>query len=81
RQAQEVGLVDQVGDLSAAVEKAREKAGIKGEAELVYITTKTSLLGRLLENSVSTWLGLDLLTGARGAQFATPAYLNSFSER
>lgn len=48
RQALELGLVDQTGDFHQAIQTAAKMAGIKGEPNLVHLSTQTfweSLLG------------------------------------
>ena len=49
RQAQEVGLVDELGSLQFAIQRSAEMAGIKGRPQVVESEEK-SLLTELLEN-------------------------------
>ncbi|VAX31871.1 hypothetical protein MNBD_NITROSPIRAE01-1373 [hydrothermal vent metagenome] len=49
RQAQEVGLVDELGSLQWAIERSAELAGIEGKPQIIEADEKT-LLSELLEN-------------------------------
>jgi protease-4 len=69
-QAKELGLVDELGNLSDAIERAGRLAGIKGKVEAVYPEKERSLLRLLLgsdqEESLSRVLSLP---------FPEPAFL------
>lgn len=57
RQAKELGLVDEIGNLEDAIAEAAKMAGIKGKPEVVYAKrTRFSLLEFLLGESPLTWL-------------------------
>ena len=58
RQAQKLGLVDDLGDMGHAVRMAGKLAGIKGTPELVYPTKKKSTYWELLmEKAASALVG------------------------
>lgn len=57
RQAKELGLVDEIGNLEDAIAEAAKMAGIKGKPEVVYAKrTRFSLLEFLLGESPLTWI-------------------------
>ena len=63
REAKEIGLVDELGDLPDAIEKAGRLGGIKGKVEAVYpekegFSLLRFLLGQDTEESLTSWLSL-----------------------
>lgn len=62
-EAKQVGLVDELGDLPDAIEKAGRLGGIKGKVEAVYpekegFSMIRFLLGQDTEESLANWLSL-----------------------
>ncbi|MFQ5781039.1 MAG: signal peptide peptidase SppA, partial [Nitrospiria bacterium] len=60
RQAKEAGLVDELGSLEAAIERAAELSGIEGEPQLVETKRIKSFLGLLRNQFLSRWEGPSL---------------------
>ncbi len=54
RQALRAGLVDELGDLNAAVQMAGNMAGIKGKPDVLPLNRKKTFLDLVLRNSIST---------------------------
>jgi protease-4 len=72
RQAQKLGLVDELGDMEYALNQAGKLAGIKGKPDAVYATKKrTTFWELILQNAVSSfiteWKGQE--TGRTGLYF------------
>lgn len=66
RQAKEIGLVDEFGDLPEAIQLAAKMAGIQGEPRVIHYKTKTlfsgllgSFAGRNHEISIERMLGVE----------------------
>lgn len=55
RQAKEVGLIDELGSLEAAIEKAAEMAGIEGKPEIVETKEKSPLFDLLKGRLFGDW--------------------------
>ncbi len=51
RQAQQIGLVDELGTLRTAINIAKEKAGLKGEVKLRILPKQANFIDELLSNS------------------------------
>ncbi|MDP6626243.1 MAG: S49 family peptidase, partial [Nitrospinota bacterium] len=56
RQAFEIGLVDKLGSLEEAIKLAAELVGIKGKPKIVSEKKERSLLFKLLENKVLSYM-------------------------
>lgn len=69
RQALELGLVDQLGNLQDAIDTAAKMGGIEGRPQIVQIKErKFSLLGLLFGEATTTWRAK--LLGGEGARFS-----------
>ncbi len=63
KQAKEIGLIDELGSFTDAVDYAAEIVGITGEPDLVYPAAEDrSFIERYLENAVSRYLGVEVST-------------------
>ncbi len=69
RQALELGLVDQLGNLQDAIETAAKMGGIPGKPQIVQVKEREfSLLRYLLGNAATAWQ--QKLLGREGTQFS-----------
>lgn len=73
RQAYELKLVDQIGDLSSSIQAAADLAGIKGKPRVVSRERKTQFLD-YLKQETATWIA-DVLSDAMGRNHARLQYL------
>ncbi len=73
RQAYELKLVDQLGDLSTSIQAAADLAGIKGKPRVVSRERKTQFL-EYLKQETATWIA-DVLSDAMGRNHARLQYL------
>lgn len=56
RQAKEIGLIDDVGNMQYAIKIAREIAGIKGEPAIIEKKKRFSIISLLRDGSLLDWL-------------------------
>ncbi|HAS54854.1 MAG: hypothetical protein A2X56_11845 [Nitrospirae bacterium GWC2_57_13] len=73
RQAYELKLVDQLGDLSASIQAAADLAGIKGKPRMVSRERKTQFFDYLKQETAS-WIA-DVLSDAMGRNHTRLQYL------
>jgi protease-4 len=66
RQALESGLVDHLGDLEFAIERARSLAGLPGQPRLIYVRIRRGRLQRLFNRMAEYTSGLPTGAGLKG---------------
>jgi protease-4 len=75
RQAQQIGLVDQLGTLRTAISIAKEKAGLEGEVKLRILPKQASFIDELLgsgHHEASLLGALDRTSPLTDTMFASP---------
>ncbi|MFB3926364.1 MAG: signal peptide peptidase SppA [Syntrophales bacterium] len=69
RQAQKLGLVDTLGDMSSAIDTAAGLAGIKGKPEVVYPKEKGFTIWRYIADELSSAVVRELRGEMKGTYF------------